>query len=192
MSSENKEFTELTDEELFKDIDARSLDSDKISELVSRYMKTVFAYASKYAAFADYEELVSDGMQGLLDAIRGFDLSKGKFSTFVGVCVANRMKNVTKRSINRNSRIADCDNSLKELERIADAAPSPEDVVIQREDDKVFFDNLRQELSELELRCIEGVILGLSYDEIAETLGTEKKAVDNALTRARAKLRRLY
>ena len=34
--------------------------------------------------------------------------------------------------------------------------------------------------------------MGLSYAEIAKKLGTDKKSVDNAVTRARAKLRRHY
>ncbi len=198
MSSENKEITasadysQYSDEELLKGCDIRLPDSDRISELVARYMKTVFAYAAKYSAFADYEELASDGMQGLLDAIRSFDLSKGRFSTYASACISNRMKNTAKRSASRSSHISDSDASLEQLESIADPSPSPEDVVLRIEDDKMFYKNLSQALTELELRCIDGVILGFSYDEIAEMLSTDRKSVDNALTRARTKLRRLY
>lgn len=186
------DYSAFSDEELIKSFEERLTDSGRITELVSRYMKTVFFYAAKYSAFADYEELASDGMQGLLDAMAGYDPSKGKFSTFAGVCISNRMKNASKRSVNRSAHISDSDASLEQLERMPDPSPSPEDVIIRREDDMVFFESLKRELSELELHCIDGVIMGLSYENIAAMLGVDKKAVDNALTRARAKLRRLY
>ena len=44
-------------------------------------------------------------------------------------------------------------------------------------------------LSPMELRCIEGVILGMNYPEIAEKLSISVKSVDNAVTRARSKLK---
>ena len=44
-------------------------------------------------------------------------------------------------------------------------------------------------LSPMELGCIEGVVLGMPYSEIAERLSISVKSVDNAVTRARAKLK---
>lgn len=190
------DISKFSDKELLApcglDLTAGFSENERIAELISRYMKTVFAYAAKYKSFADYEELVSDGMQSLLKAIRSYDPSKGEFSGFAGVCIENGMRNTAKRSTVRSSRISDSENSLEELDKVPDPSPTPEDIVIQREDEAYFFSNLRTKLSELELRCIEGVIMGLSYDDIAEYLDIEKKSVDNALTRARAKLRRLY
>lgn len=179
--------SELSDKEL---LDATN--GDKIAELVSRYMKSVFACAVKYSSSADYEDLVSDGMQGLLSAIRTYDAAKGEFSAYARVCIDNRMKNVTRRSISRAAHLSDSDASLEEMERIPDPSPSPEELVIRREDDKAFFEDMKRVLSEMELHCIEGVIIGLSYDEIASRVGTDRKSVDNALSRARAKLRQIY
>lgn len=190
------DISKFTDKELLAPCEfesaSRFSESERIAELISRYTKTIFASASKYKTFADYEELVSDGMQALLKAIRGYDSSKGEFSTFAAVCIENGMRNTAKRSMVRSSRIADSENSLEELDRLPDPSPTPEDIVIQREDEVNFFSNLKTKLSELELRCIEGIIMGLSYDDIAGYLSVDRKSVDNALTRARAKLRRLY
>lgn len=170
----------------------RFSENERISELVSRYTKTVFSCAAKYRSSADYEELVSDGMQALLKAIRSYDPLKGEFRTFAAVCVENSMRNTAKRSTVRSSRISDSENSLDELEKLPDPSPTPEDIVIRREDEATFFNNLRTMLSELELHCIEGVVMGLSYDDIAGYLDIDRKSVDNALTRARTKLKRLY
>lgn len=184
--------SDISDKELLEATDSCQPDGDRIAQLVSRYMKTVFACAAKYSGSADYEDLVSDGMQGLLSAIRTYDADKGEFSTYACVCIDNRMKNVAKKSISRAAHIADSDTSLEEMERIPDPSPTPEELVIRCEDDKAFFEDMKRILSEMELHCIEGVIMGLSYDEIALRTGTDRKSVDNALSRARAKLRQIY
>ena len=72
-----EDYSKLSDRELLRD---NLSDSGKIAVLISRYMKTVFSCAKKYAQFADYEELVSDGMQGLLAAVSSYDCEKGEFS----------------------------------------------------------------------------------------------------------------
>ncbi len=184
--------SDLSDKDLLDSSSCSLPENSRIAELISRYMKTVFACAAKYLNSADYEEIVSDGMQGLLGAIRSYDPSKGEFSTYAGVCIDNRMKSAAKRSLSRAAQISDSDGSMEELERVPDPAPDPEELVIRREDDRLFFENIKHELSTMELRCIEGVIMGFSYEEIASLLGTDKKAVDNALSRARTKLRRCY
>lgn len=184
--------SDLSDRELLEGSSCSLPESSRIAELISRYMKTVFARAAKYLNSADYEEIVSDGMQGLLGAIRSYDPSRGEFSTYVGVCIDNRMKSAAKRSLSRATHISDSDSSPEALERIPDPTPDPEERVIRQEDDRLFFENIKRELSAMEMRCIEYVIMGFSYEDIASRLGTDKKAVDNALSRARTKLRRCY
>lgn len=181
------QYSELSDRELLESI---PLDSGKVAELISRYMNIVFSCAKKYSSSADYEELVSDGMEGLLGAIQNYDESKGEFAAFAAVCVRNRMRNTVKKALRRNAELSD--SSPEELETIADPAPTPEEVVIEMESRRSLLASLRSELSDLELRCLEGAALGFSYEEIAQRLGTDKKSVDNALCRARNKLRRFY
>ena len=84
-----EDYSKLSDSELLRD---NPSDSGKIAELISRYMKTVFAGARKFSQFADYEELVSDGMQGLLAAVSNYDSEKGEFSAFAAVCINNRLR----------------------------------------------------------------------------------------------------
>jgi len=181
-----------SDKDLLDGSEDRFSESERIDELVSRYMKTVFAFAAKYASSADYEDLVSDGMLGLLGAIRTYDPSRGEFAAYAAVCIDNRIKSAVKRYNTWAERISDSEASSEDFERVPDPSPTPEDLVIRNEDDKLFFENIKRILSVMELRCIECVIMGFSYEEIASRLGTDKKAVDNALSRARTKLRRCY
>lgn len=172
----------MSDEELL----SGSRDNGETAELISRYMKLVFSIARRYSGSADYEELVSDGMQALLSAIGSFDREKGSFAAFAQTCIANRMKNTVDRSIKRAARITDEDVLLD----MADSSPTPEERVIARENTEEFREGMRTELTDMERRCFEGVIMGLSYAEIAEMTGGDRKSVDNAVARARAKLRR--
>lgn len=181
------DYSALSDEEL---LDNNPGESGMTAELISRYMKIVLAGARKYSSSADYEELVSDGMEGLLSAVTSYDREKGGFAAFAAVCVENRLKNTVRRSLRRSSRIADTEH--ERLEDIADPAPTPEEVVIARENSEAVLKEMRAELTPLEMRCIESVAMGLSYSEISDMLKIDKKAVDNALSRARGKLRRYY
>lgn len=158
------------------------------AELISRYSALVFSTAAKYAASADYEELVSDGMEALLNAISHFDQSKGSFSAFASVCITNRMKNTVDRAVRRASRL----DSDADLETLTDTSPTPEELVILRESTNEMSVQMRLLLTPLEKRCLDGVILGLSYSEISQRLDIEKKSVDNAVARARAKLKAVF
>lgn len=175
----------MTDHSLFSD--EQLIKSGSITELLSRYIPSVFAMAKKYSASADYEELVSDGMQALIAAVSEYDPTKGGFKTFVSVCIANRMKNTVSKAERRASKLSD-----EEMELLPDTAPSPEERVISRETSEELYRLILEELTPLEKTCIDGVLMGLSYAEIAKKIGTDKKSVNNAVTRARAKLRRHY
>lgn len=181
------DYSQMSDRELLEN---NSADSGKLAELISRYMKAVFAAAARYSQTADREELVSDGMQGLMAAIQSYNSEKGEFSAYAYACIDNRLKNTVKRSLRRKNRMSDSDS--EELANIADTKPTPEQVVIDMESKALLLQNMRTNLTALELRCMEGVIMGLSYAEIAKMTNLDKKSVDNAVTRARAKLRKFY
>ena len=181
------EYSCMSDTELLENNFA---DSGKTAELISRYMKTVFSAVDKYSALADREELVSDGMQALLSAIQTYEKEKGDFPSYLFVCIDNKLKNTARRSLRRKSRISQAEQN--ELEEIADTKPTPEEIVIDRENSDALFRNMRTELTALEFRCMCGVMIGFSYDEIAGLLKIDRKSVDNAVMRARTKLRRFY
>lgn len=168
-------------------------DSAKTTELISRYMKMVLAAARKFSerySRADYEDFVSDGMDGLLAAIRGYDESRGEFGAYASVCVTNRLRNTARMAQRHSSNLHDAD--LDELADIADPAPTPEEVVLAKESYESALREVTSELSELERKCIFAATMGLSYTEIASEFRVDVKTVDNALSRARTKLRKVF
>lgn len=176
----------LTDEELAC---TAAGDSEKVTELISRYKGAVFAAAHHFSGAADQEELVSDGFEALLSAVREFSPERGKFAAFASVCIRNAMRNTAKRAKKHSDALADSPDTL---EQVIDPAPSPEEVFLGKEAGAELFRRAVDELTELEMHCIDGIIFGLSYDEIAQRLGVDRKSVDNAAVRARAKLRGIY
>ena len=176
----------MTDEEIIADNISDS-GSDKLAVLISRYSDRIFMLANKYSSSADMQELVSEGFDALVRAVYGFDSSKGTFSAFVSRCIDNSMKNVVARYKNVRCRPV----SDEELALFADPKPTMEELILLRETTDAVGYHIEHSLTELERYCINGVILGLSYEEIASQLSVDKKSVDNAVSRARAKLRKL-
>lgn len=184
------DYSSLSDVELLKN---NPPDSAKTTELISRYMKMVLAAARRFSerySRADYEDFVSDGMDGLLAAIRGYDESRGEFGAYASVCVTNRLRNTARMAQRHSSNLHDTD--FDELTDIADPAPTPEEVVLAKESYKTTIGNVASELSELERKCVFAAAMGLSYTEIASEFRVDVKVIDNALSRARAKLRKIF
>ncbi len=171
----------MSDEQLLRE----SSDAEVLAEIVSRYSRMVFALAREFSG-ADHDELVSDGMQALLAAANSYDPKKGTFSAYAGVCVSNRMKNTVLKARRHAAKLTDAE----QLDFMPDSAPSPEEKVISNESYEELHRLIANELTSLERSCISGVIFGMSYDEIAQKMGVEKKSVDNAVARARSKLKR--
>lgn len=180
------DYSKLTDEQLAGCVSSAN-SGEAVAEMVSRYTGLVLTLAGKFSGSADYEELVSEGLDALISAASGYDPERGSFAAFASVCVSNRMKNAVTRADRRNSRLSELDS-----EDIPDKSPTPEELVISRENAAEITERMKDLLSPLELHCIEGVILGMAYSEIAERLSVSVKSVDNAVTRARTKLRAVF
>ncbi|MCM1132713.1 MAG: sigma-70 family RNA polymerase sigma factor [Ruminococcus flavefaciens] len=179
------EFSGKTDEELA--LIAKS-DKKAVSTLVFRYLKLIFFKAGIYTVpETDSDDLRQEGLMGLLRAIASFDMNRGvKFSTFAEVCIVNQMKTFLAKS--RKNPVS-CE-SLDDIS--ADSISeekTPESIYI----DKEFFSELWHAvdsiLSETERKIFTLVIEGRSYGETARILGISDKAVDNAMQRARRKIR---
>ena len=73
-----------------------------------------------------------------------------------------------------------------------DPGSDPAEAVVSAANVAEALEAAREVLSRREWRILEGVCLnGLTYPEMAAALGCSRKTIDNALTRARRKLRAL-
>ena len=78
------------------------------------------------------------------------------------------------------------------LDEISDGNPATEDLVILKEQNNEMLKQVDELLSEREREVFYLYISAYSYTQIAGTLGISAKSVDNAITRAKAKLRNCF
>ena len=166
--------------------------------LAARYSRLVRACARPYfLAGGDSEDLLQEGMIGLLSAIRGFDPAReANFQTYAEVCVRNRLLSAVRMagrekheplnsSVSLETPLYD-ESPLPYQER-QPLAESPEELLIGREEWKSHLSALKAILSGFEGTVLELYLGGLSYAEIAGQTGKPLKSVDNAVQRIRRK-----
>lgn len=180
--------TTKSDNELLAEIKQNKACS--IEELIQKYHSTVEIIAKKYInSPLEMDDLIQEGMIGLLAAINSFkDDKKAKFSTYANICINNSIQT----ALRKFSRLKDIpQSSFVELEENAtdgQTALSAEDEFLAKESVNNLSDVLYEELSSFENQVLRLFMVGCSYNEIAEKLGKNPKAIDNAIQRIRKKL----
>lgn len=179
----------LTDEALI--LSARSGDDPAVTELVTRYLPMIRRRASRYyLPGMDAEDVVQEGLIGLLKAIRLYDGRQSAFPVFASVCVGSTMATAAKAALSQKSRPLSDYSSLDELAGSSlEHLMSPEEEIIVAEQMEELYGKIHALLSSFEQQALTLYLSGHSYSEISQLLRTSSKAVDNALQRVRRKLR---
>lgn len=157
-----------------------------------------------YMAGADHEDVVQEGMMGLWKAIRDFRRDRlTRFGSFAELCITRQMLTAVKSairhkhsplndSVSLHQRFRSGEVEVRLIDVIANiAGVNPEELLLARAKGKKLPDGLEDILSPHELGVVNMYVLGRPYRDIAWELGCSCKSVDNALQRAKKKLRRL-
>lgn len=194
------EYAELEDSALQKL--AADGDSYAEEELVSRYMRLVRICARPlFLAGGESEDLIQEGMFGLLSAVRQYDSKhNASFKTFAEWCIRNRLRSAVKSAsslkhdpLNNRVPLESILSDESQTQAVACAElfqKSPEEQVLARENKKYteqLYLSLVDSLSRFEKAVLALYLDGLSYKEIARSTGKSDKAVDNAIQRIRRK-----
>jgi len=191
---ESQEFQGLTDEELCAL--AADGNSSAENELVQRYSRLVRVCARPlFLVGGDSEDLIQEGMVGLLTAIRKFDPARDvAFRTFATVCIRSRLASAVRAA--QGDKHSPLNHSISFEPLLFDgtdltlSVENPEDVIIGREELKERIDALKGQLSEFEASILPPYLSGMSCGEIAQRYGRSHKSVDNAIQRIRRKMAR--
>ena len=191
---ESKEFHDLTDEELCAL--AAQGSSQAENELVSRYSRLVRVCARPLILVGgDSEDLIQEGMVGLLTAIRKYDVGRdASFRTFATVCIRSRLASAVRAA--QGDKHSPLNHSISFELPLFDgtdltlSVENPEDVIIGREELKERLDALKGQLSEFEASILPPYLSGMSCAEIAKRYDRSQKSVDNAIQRIRRKMAR--
>lgn len=190
-------YTALPDESL-SDL-ARRGDRDAEEILVKRYNRLVRQLARPfYLAGGDSDDLIQEGMIGLICAVREYDGQRAaSFRTFAEICIRNRLYSAV-RAAARDKHTPLNQSVPLEMPFFdgqsscfgAMAGENPEDLIIGRERVQDALSDVRKQLSDFEAKILGYYLDGLTVREMAEAVSRSPKSVDNAVQRIRRKAAR--
>ena len=181
----------------------KAASGDRVAEeiLVMRYNRLVRVCARPFfLAGGDSEDLIQEGMLGLLSAIRSFQANKAaSFRTYAEICIKSRLISAVRTAASGKHSPLNSYISFEtpSFDGIADSSQAtavgmqhlnPEDVLISREELQEYLDTAKGQLSGFEAKVLSFYLDGLSYQEIATQVKRSPKSVDNAVQRIRRKL----
>ena len=159
---------------------------------------------------ADRDDVIQEGMIGLLSAIRTFDPAAGaSFRTFAELCVKRNIINAVKMAGRKKHKLlneyvsidaaiggqdrADGGNAAPVLEDTlrAPQATDPEQVVLLADLLAYVESNSKELFSKMERTVWYAYSQGAGAAQIAEKIGKSQKSVENALTRIKGKIENL-
>lgn len=162
-------------------------------KLVKAVVRSLFIYGG------DMEDLIQEGMLGLLSAIRTFNPQKGfAFDTYAAKCIKHEALNAIEKAkkdviLNGGQSIEDLFDDKDGFDVIKSGDnDNPEYIVIGKLNQSIFTDAINATLNEHEKFVLQYYLRGFSYAGIAEKLGKSVKSIDNSLQKIKAKLSKFY
>ena len=188
-----KDYDTCTDEELIARL--RAGEREITDYLIDKYKSLVRTRArALYLVGGDHEDLIQEGMLGLFQAVRDYKPGKeASFATFAGLCIDRQMYSAVASSQRQkhqplNSFVSLSEPVSEQELRLVDEE-TPEEIMISRENVIGMHERIKERLSKFEYQVLELYLKGYDYTQIAEKLGKQPKAIDNALQRIRSKVR---
>lgn len=201
-NGEEKDFNSLTDEDLcllcrternlgtYPGFSPADVLAERYIQLVRR---TVRPY---YLAGGDHDDLLQEGMIGLLKAMREYTPGRSSFPTFASYCIRTRVYDAIRQAQGKNQQVLSMAIPLEmfsDEENEAgldqyDEDNDPEALVINREEQRQIAAELDAILSGFEKSVLSLYLEGFSLSEMARRLNRPVKSIDNAVTRIRRKL----
>ncbi|CDA13788.1 Stage 0 sporulation protein H [uncultured Clostridium sp.] len=197
-------YNKIPDEQLICRL--RNGEDEIMDYLMIKYKSMVRRKArAMYLIGGDNDDLIQEGMIGLIKAVRDFDSEAGQsFSSFAELCVSRQMYSAIasskrKKHIPLNSYVSLYDEGNHEDEKTLplidtiepEVENNPETLYFGKESSEAFIEELKENLSDLENRVLYLHMLGTNYRDIANLLDKSPKTIDNALQRIRTKAGKL-
>ena len=171
----------------------RAGDAEAFVELSARYAGLVRSKAAQFAgpAAPEQEDLLQEGFLGLYAAALSYKESGASFATYAGVCVYNRMVSAARSYRSPGNRPLNESLSLDLAGELPNPISGPEDAYELRESYQSMWRRVDGCLTPLERRVLRLHLAGCKRGEVEDRAGISLKTFDNALHRARLKLKNL-
>ena len=186
----------------------RENDPDAMDYLMRKYRGMVKQESRKmYLIGSDEEDLIQEGMIGLLQAIRGYDKDQeASFASFARLCVRRQMYTAVTASnrkkhqplntyvsfdepvfLESTRRNGYKEQTVEDMILADERDTNPEKIILDRELADMIESVIVERLSNYEKKVLNLYLEGKSYEDIAVELNRTRKAIDNAIQRIRKK-----
>ena len=200
-----KTYGDYSDEELIRML--RNGNVEITDFIMEKYKNLVRKKArAMYLIGGDNDDLIQEGMIGLFKAVRDYDCGRdASFYTFADLCISRQMYTAVQASqrlkhtplntyVSLDSHGRTEEDRDPETQTLAElltdkTGRNPEELFLDKERVAYLEKRIATELSELERQVLDLYITGMSYTQIAKVLRRSEKATENALTRAKQKIR---
>ena len=171
----------------------RQNDPDAFGELSARCFTLIYRHAARFTGpnAPERDDLLQEGLLALYAAATSYQEEKGaSFRTYAGVCIQNRMADAARRHGSSRNRALNESLSLdSEAAANLQSGDGPEDILELKDQLQGLFQKLDRLLTPLEREAIRLYLTGCKREEIPARSGMSLKAFDNAIYRARNKLK---
>ena len=172
---------------------AKEGDGDAFARLAEEYKPMLDSSVAPYRtdlSDQDMEDLQQEALLAFHRAVQSYELLYGNvsFGLYAKICVGKAIISAL-RQLKKNAGVVVI--SLEDVEPSEFISNDPADSVIEKEKAAELRSFIRENLSKYENSVWWMYYSGMSIDEIAESLGSTKKSVSNALARIKRKLRSL-
>lgn len=172
----------------------REGDEEACTALLVRYASKINRRISQISLNGiENDDLRQEAYMGLYSAIRTYDPKKNdSFNAYASFCMSNSLKNLFRTVSTQKAKVNSQAVSLEEIGSDylrSENSKNPEDIFIQNEASRNLKRLMSQILTPLEQEVLFSYFSGCGYREVAKKLNSSQKSVDNALQRARRKLK---
>lgn len=178
---------EINEEQLILRI--RNGEDELFSLISSAYLSVINKYVSALdCSGVDREDFVQIGLLALCGAINAYDFSSASFYTFASLCIKRAIISEIRHFSAKKQIPYSCLSDITESDLWEEN--DPETAFLDKEGINVLTDKIKLTLSSFEYRVLTAYLKFGSYSEVASTLNISVKEINNALQRARKKIKK--
>lgn len=183
------DYAKLSDEELVALINKGN--NSLLHELFQRFNSTIYSKAVRFSSSTDLDDFVQEGLIALFSATKVYNSSLSSFSTFASVCIERAMCSLYRKNFAKKQIPGENIVSIDEFDFLS-ANTTPESYLIEKEECNQLSKQIKASLSKLEYKVLLAFLSGDSLEDISIRCNLSLRTVNNAMFRARAKIKALY
>ena len=170
--------------------DAINLIYQKYKPIIIKKSKNAIVFASHHGI--EINDIMQEGFIGLDEAIRDFSQdTEATFYTFANLCIDRQIANYLKKMTSGKDRILNDAITINDsLEKTMRDGTDIEKYFIFRDNNEEITANIRQKLTNFEKKVFDLRLKGYSFEEIANILNKDLKAIYNTFFRIKEKIKK--